>query len=191
VTPDGLALVIATTRGGADDDLWIATREDPDDPFLEPEPLAVVNQPEAEWSPWLSPDRLRLYFASSRPGSVDFDIYLARRDHPDDDFRSPAPLTELNSDGAERWIRLSQDEREAFVASTRSGGAGQLDLYRFTRADRDAIFGDAEPLSALNTGGDDVGPFLASDGLSLYFNADAQMSGGALADISVATRPCE
>jgi hypothetical protein len=191
VTADGLALVFASNRGGAVDDLWIATREERGDPFGDPQPLGGVNEPESEWSPWLSSDRLRLYFASSRPGSVGFDIFLARRDEPDGPFRSPSPIADLSSDGADRWIRLSEDEREAFVASNRAGGEGNLDLYRFARAEPDGIFGDPEPLAALNTAGDDVGPFLSGDGRSLYVNTGADMSGGALADVSVAIRSCD
>jgi hypothetical protein len=104
-------------------------------------------------------------------------------------FGVPFNVPELSSDALELSVRMSPDERTAFLASNRAGGAGGVDLYTATRATRVVPFGALTPL-LFNTAADDTHPSLAFDGLSLYFvTAQPTPDGGSTgSDIYVATR---
>jgi Tol biopolymer transport system component len=105
-------------------------------------------------------------------------------------FGVPVNVPELSSVALELSVRLSPDERTAFLATNRDGGAGGVDLYTSTRATRSEPFGPPS-LLPLNTAADDTHPSLSFDGLSLYF-VSAQPSpdgGGTSSDIYVAVRP--
>lgn len=68
VTEDGLAMVFASTRpnGLGGYDLWISTRVSDSAAWSDPTPLAELNSAANEFAGWLSPDRCRIYFSSSR-----------------------------------------------------------------------------------------------------------------------------
>lgn len=91
------------------------------------------------------------------------------------------PLTELNTTMDESDPELRGDGLEIVFHSLRTGGAGNYDLYHATRTTTSSTFGPVTPLTALNTGGDDQGPGLSGDGLTILFSDGA--------DIVYATRP--
>jgi hypothetical protein len=74
--PTGRVLFFESDRGG-DGNLYVASRDDVDDPFGMPEPLAELNTPGYEGDPWLTPDLRTIVFASDRGGPVEF--YIATR----------------------------------------------------------------------------------------------------------------
>ncbi len=104
-------------------------------------------------------------------------------------FGPAVNVAELSSDALELSVRLAPDERTAFIASNRDGGAGGVDVYTSTRATVDEPFG-APSVLALNTPSDDTHPSLSFDGLSLYFASTriAFDSGSTATDIYVAQR---
>ena len=83
VRRDGLEMFFDSNRPGSlgSTDLWVATRENTDEPWSEPVNLgASVNSTSAETRPSLSFDGTILYFGSSRPGgSGSSDIYATTR----------------------------------------------------------------------------------------------------------------
>jgi WD40-like Beta Propeller Repeat len=80
VTPDERRIFIAM---GSPLDIWTATRDAPDAPFGEPEPVDELNSAEDDRPAWISGDGCRIYFASGRPGGAgpkdDFDLYFSER----------------------------------------------------------------------------------------------------------------
>lgn len=64
----------ATTFGW---NLFVATREDPADPWPAPVEVAELNSNADDQDPWLSPDRRTLYFSSSRTGNSE--LYVTTR----------------------------------------------------------------------------------------------------------------
>ena len=87
-SPDGTQLFVMSTRGaGGDQDIWVASRDDTDEPFGAPEELpAPVNSPANDYCP--TPLRGKwLLFVSDRGGVDGYgttacgagDIYLTRR----------------------------------------------------------------------------------------------------------------
>lgn len=88
-------------------------------------------------------------------------------------FGQPAALSELNTTNADAYVRLSPDERTAYVASIRQGGAGDYDIYIATRPDVMMPFGALSPIGAIDTAnGDDV-PTVTADGLTMVFSGSA------------------
>lgn len=79
VSTSGRELFLETTRPAAVTgwNLFVATREDPADPWSAPVEVAELNTLFDEQDPWLSPDRRTLYFASNRDGTLE--IYVATR----------------------------------------------------------------------------------------------------------------
>ena len=104
-------------------------------------------------------------------------------------FGAPVNVAELSSDALELSVRLAPDERTAFLATNRDGGAGGVDVYTSTRATLSDPFGTPTVLP-LNTAADDTHATLSLDGLSLYFASGRVAPDGGMTadDIYVARR---
>jgi hypothetical protein len=78
-TPDGLAIIWASNRGGSEGsyDLWLATRATTDAPFGAAINLAEINNEFSQSDPWISPDRRHVFFGGDNGGNLD--IYEASR----------------------------------------------------------------------------------------------------------------
>jgi hypothetical protein len=97
-------------------DLLSTTRLDVAAPWTAPVPIAELNTPSNDESPFLSADGLTLYFESDRPGSLGRDIYAAWRPAPTAPFEPPTRFEPLSSDGndADPWV--SPDGSHALLA---------------------------------------------------------------------------
>ena len=138
---------------------------------------STVNSPWWELQPNISADGLSLYFASSRPGRGDYDLYVATRDNRDAPFEQVEPLDELNTRYRDISPSISSDGLVLYFTSNRPGGMGDQDLYL---ARRDGTvddegnrvpFGPAELVDGVNTRYWDCCPSISADGLALYFDS--------------------
>jgi hypothetical protein len=145
LSSDGLALYFASTRpesqGG--EDLWVARRSNRHAPWGPATNVGPgINTSANERSPALSRNRRLLFFATDRPGgSGGFDVWVSWRADPDDDFGWQAPVnlgTGINSPATDAGPSFFEhgDRRptrtaipQLFMASSRPGGAGGLDIY--------------------------------------------------------------
>lgn len=95
---DGLTLFFnrSTTFDSQDSDIWVSTRARADDQWSAPRRVSgAINSERAEFSPALSPDGNRLYFASERGGSVE--LWVATRGDHTQEWHAPEKLgTEVN-----------------------------------------------------------------------------------------------
>lgn len=120
MTPDGLAVVFSSTRAGnGSPDLFYAERDSPTAAWREPIELAAINTNGHEGSPFLSADKLTLYFDTDRNGSLD--LYTSRRASTSDPFPAPAPIVEINSPDNEQDPWVSLDGRRLWFSSNRGG----------------------------------------------------------------------
>jgi len=79
---------------------------------------------------------------------------------------------------------LGPDEKTLYFASDRKGGAGGTDLYRVQK--NGDGWGSPENLGpAINTSGNEMFPFISSDGTMLWFSSDAYPGLGGLDIYSV------
>ncbi len=131
-----------------------------------------INSSANEYDPALSADALELYFQSSRPGGYgDSDLYVAKRASVRDEWQAAQNLGPVvNTAAAESGPSLSADGLTLYFNSNRQGGFGGQDLYRTTRASRQAPWGKPVNLGpVVNSTFAEINPNISRDGLSLYF----------------------
>jgi hypothetical protein len=176
---DGLVLIFHSTRaGGAGDrDLYGSERNNTGAAFNNVVRLINVNSPQRDHAPWLSIDTLTLYYSSRRGGLSNDNLWRATRSTWGIDFSTPVAVTELNSNGNDTGIVLSDDHRVAYFASDRPGGFGGMDLYRATRATVSDPFSTPELVPGLNTGADDSAPHFTADRQELFFVSTRNATG--------------
>ena len=121
-----------------------------------------------QWSPSVTEDGLIVVLARGPSEEAPFDLYMATRESPSDQFDSPEPIDELNTDFGEGNPNISAD---GLTIAYNSGRAGTSDVYVATRASRTEPFGEPMPPDAsINTEAfDEFDPHLSYDGLALYF----------------------
>ena len=180
---DGQSLLFSSKRPGGEGgmDLWACSRTGVDQPWGKAVNLGpVVNSPDVENAPFLSADGRVLLFHSNRPGGHGgFDLWMARRDRPDQEFGEPVNLgPTVNSPQNDKGPCLSHDGLTLLFSSNRLGGKGWDDLWMATRSNTKESFGRPVNLGPkFNTAGNENGPLLTADGQTLFFVAD-QRSGG-------------
>jgi len=152
-------------------------------------PLSTGVPGEPQTRPWLSGDRLRLYFGSSRAtGTSRLELFVATRASTGVSFGAPAAIASLNlPTSSSAAISLTSDELTAVFESDRSGGAGGTDLWIATRTSRTGAFSTVQPLTVLSSAFRDGSPELAPDGRTIYFESDRPGGSGGT-DVWTATR---
>jgi Tol biopolymer transport system component len=123
MTPDGLAIVFSSYRkANLSPDLYIAERATPSAAWNAPVEIAAVNTNGHEGSPFLTADKLTLYFDTDRTGNLD--IYVSHRSSTTEAFPAPEPIT-IDSGFSEQDPWLSADGKRLMFSSDR-GGSNQL-----------------------------------------------------------------
>lgn len=124
-----------------------------------------------EGQPSLSADGNTLYFATTRRGSQDNDIYYSDRDS-DGEWSQAKPVVELNTSGKDKSPFLHQDsETLYFVSDGRNDGIGGLDIY-YTRKDEKGKWVEPKNIGyPINTEEDEIGIFVSIDGKLAYFSS--------------------
>jgi hypothetical protein len=125
--------------------------------------------------PFLSPDGLRLYFASNRPvedggPAKDFDIWYVERERMDGAWGDPVNLgPPVNTAGNEFYPAVTANG-DLFFTSDGEGSKGQDDIF-FCRSQEG---GYAQPVSlgeAINTEGYEFNAWVSADGAMLIYTA--------------------
>ncbi len=93
-----------------------------------------------------------IFFASFRPGTAKWDIFVARRTDPAQPFDDLENLSTLNSDESEYPSFLTADGLELYLFSNRdSSVANAHDIFVARRESVEAPFEPPEPIRELNT----------------------------------------
>jgi hypothetical protein len=170
--------------------------------FNESSKVPNINTPSGDGCGSITSDGLELYISSSYPYGGDechSDIYVATRSTIKDAWSTPTKLgPPVNTDGPENYPCISPDGLELYFndgwspflvsgCTHRSGGYGGGDLWVSTRTTRDDPWSEPRNLGPnVNSTGDEAGPSISSDGLSLYFQSAL---GDSFFDIYVTERP--
>ena len=191
-SPDGLSLFIASNRlgGFGGQDIWVARRSSPDQPYGAPENLGpTINSADDDFCP--TPVRGKgLFFVSARvrPDSCGgADIYFAR-EH-DGVYEEPQILScDINSAAGEAGPSYFEDDSGnsyLYFSSNRAGGfeAGGSDSDIYFSVN----FQAAQLAPGLNTASDDFRPNVRKDGREIVFDSNRAGGLGGL-DIWTATR---
>jgi len=102
-------------------------------------------------------------------------------------FSAPEPISELNTETSELAPDISADGLTLYYASTMEPSAGLRDIWYATKSITDIVFGDPVNLAEINSEGDERGPAISQDGLTIYVTTDKTGSLGS-GDIWGATR---
>lgn len=201
LSPDGKSLYLASNRkpgGHGGLDIWVARRTSPSKPFGDPESLpAPINSTADDFCPTPLPGG-RLLFVSRRTTTESCgmgDIYMTR-EHPKRGWEEPVhlacapdgPNSALDEQGPSliKGAGSGDDEDErgsTLLFFSRSSPAVKGDIY----LSRD--FGPAEPVTELNSPGNDIQPNVRRNGREIVFSSDHAYPGAEGGqDIYVATR---
>ena len=195
-SPDGDHLFIMSERGsGGDQDIWVASRDDTDEPFGAPEELpAPVNSTANDFCP--TPLRGNwLLFVSNRGGTDAYgtaacgggDLYLTRRSPATGLWSEPQNLGCVsaggpNGPGSEFGPSLVETEAGTqlyFSSGAGAMGANTQDIYVSNRR-ADGSFGARSVVAELSTADrDDAMPNVRKDGLEMVFTSNRPGGSGA------------
>ena len=135
ITCDGQTMYFSSSRdggyGGAD--IYVSFLR-PDGSWSESQNLgAGINSEGDEEAPYIAPDGNTMFFASTGlPGMGDGDIFVTFREKSDKDFYWTKPKNlgyPINSTFQEVGFVLKPDGYSGYLASSRMGGFGGLDIY--------------------------------------------------------------
>ena len=176
ISPDGLELYFDALdrpggRGGWD--IWMTKRDDVNEHWSTPVNMDVqFNTTSDDWRACISPDNLKFYFVSTRPGGQGgADIWVADRTTTEESWAEPVNLDPpVNSSADDSGPTLSRDGRVFLFQSTRSGSQGGFDLWMTTRRTIDDDWNSPVNLgSTINTTSDEILPAISADGSIVYF----------------------
>ncbi len=156
-------------------------------PFSEPHLIARLSDVAAlDADPSMTDDARELYFSSNRAGSAGTDIWLSKRDSPDDDWGEPHLVPELNSADSELDPEVSFDGRTIYFNSTRqvAGAQGGFDLFYSTRLTRDDPWSPPHLVPNVNSAESDMGAVMDAAQTTLVFHR----TGAHSLDLYLATR---
>ena len=206
LSPDGLSLYFVSRRqpgGKGLTDIWVSQRECSDCPWEEPFDLAVVNSAAEDGGPSLSTDGHLLFFHSSRPGGHGgVDIWMSRRDNPNDDFGWQPPTNlgpDVNTEESEFVPDYIQSadfylERSGHVPAdaaalyfSRGLDLNNQDIWTVPITRNGETFGPAVRVDVLNSPANDASPSVRTDGREILFWSN-RPGGFGFGDIWVSTR---
>ena len=145
--------------------------------------VTKINSGAWDYTPYVRPDNLEIYFTSRRLGTTD-DIFVSPR--VNGDFDSPVPIAAINTTTSnERAPVISADGKTLFYASDKGGN---FEIYFSTRATLVGGFGAGTLVKELSGTSQDLPDWISPDGCTLYFRSD-RAGGKGGKDIWRATRP--
>jgi hypothetical protein len=175
LTLRGSALYFVSNRPGGQGglDLWVAQRAGGDGPWEAAVNLGTtINSTFVDRCPFVSPDDLRLIFASDRGGTLDF--YMSYRENPHDvlGWGPPVRIDAISSSfeefGPSGFIDPRTGALTVFFNSNRPGGPGGHSIYTATQQS-DGTFTTPVLVEELSSSSGDTWPFVRNDGRELFF----------------------
>jgi len=148
-----------------------AHRDSPDGPFTSMRTLTELHTIGYDTrTPWISHDKLRLYYTEVSYGGV-AKIKMAATPEPNSVWTPVTIFDELNEGGYDAVSPvLTADELIiVFHSEFRPGSAGARDLWTATRTEPNGVFGNITALDGINSSTDESNPYILPDGLTIYF----------------------
>jgi hypothetical protein len=186
VSLDGLVLLFASDRVVPTDlDVYYSWRTDRSQPWSAPMPLTgAANAGLVDYGATPTPDMTRVLLCRDMAGGFgQSDIWEASADFTSWVVGEPMHVEALASPVADCSSTLSPSEREIFFETTRPTGLS-WSIHTATREDPTEPWGAPSAVAELETGFDEVDPWLSPDRRTLWF---ARGTVGAY-DLYVATR---
>ena len=159
--------------------------------WTEPVPVTEVNTQYEEWAPFLSFDKLSLYFARVRTNISYYGrIYEARRENPSGPFTSIREISELNEPLVHILCPWVSPDNLRMYYYKEQGAIGVWSLQVSERSSVNDPWPKGTGISELNALGNALlAPKLTADELIIFFSAYNLPGGQGEYDIWMATRP--
>ncbi|WP_437321598.1 TolB family protein [Sorangium sp. So ce385] len=173
ISNDGLRMWFF--RGGAErSGIWMSERASRDTPWGEPSYVDALNPGHDDGTQAMNPHvdlpELRAVVGLNGPDTQGWDLAIASRESPQDEWGEFVPLAELNDAGDQLAPFLFDDGRQILF---RSGD----DLYWARRPGTNDAFEPPQPLEEVNVpDARENDPYLSPDGSILFFSSER--SGG-------------
>lgn len=198
ISKDGLSLYFQSDRtdlehyGGLD--IFVSQRASVNDPWGEPSNLGpTINTAANEFTPNVSIDGHRMYFARDPGLFGSGDIYVSRRQDKRDDlgWQTAENLgSPVNTVASESQPCIFEDEETGtttlFFTLNHPGVTHADDIYAST-LQPDGTFGPPAPVTELNTASNDRQVAIRRDGLEIFFGSDRSGTTGGI-DLWSSTR---
>jgi len=162
---DGRSLYFTRYYSSGSASIYEAKRSQPSGNFTSVS--QVLSSSYGVYSPWVSPDNLRMYYHEE---TSSWTIKVTTRASASDPWSQGTAVSGLPSNI--NLPSLSSDELTIVFNNPNVGG---WDMYMATRPDKSSAFGTARNLSEINTAGLESRPFLSSDALSIYWANGGQI----------------
>jgi outer membrane protein OmpA-like peptidoglycan-associated protein/Tol biopolymer transport system component len=188
VTADGRTMYFVSERKGSNDgseDFWRAVSNEGDDTtWFNIENMTEINTSTRDGAASIAADGQTIYFASQRNTTERGDVNIWTATLEGSTWRNIREVgPPINTTAWETQPCISPDGKKLFFASNRSGKVGKddkrnVDIFVST------LLSDGrwtEPVNLgpkINTGGYDGSPFLAADGVTLYFCSNGRNEDG-------------
>lgn len=174
VSFDGLTLWVGSEREGGLGalDIWVSRRTNRDAAWSEPELVSELSTSEKDIPRPPGQGGLVMPFASQRDSPGVYRTFLAKRERVDAAFSSVEPLSELWFDDRSTVDAFLTDDGLSLYVNLSTGDDDGGDLYVARRATLDEPFSAPEPITELNTSGDERDPWLSPDGTHFFFASD-------------------
>jgi len=133
ISADGLALYLVYDADFPPpmEDLYVATRSAPGDPFSTPARIDELSTDNMERDPWVSADGLSMYFVSNRDGTHfgDYDIYLSERASVGQPFGEAVKVFGVSSVEHDGSPFYDENTGSLYFHSNGFGGEGDVDIW--------------------------------------------------------------
>jgi Tol biopolymer transport system component len=164
------------------DDIAVATRASPGDPWGEYQLVAMLLSPMKDSTPDLAPDGLTMYLASDRADTIgDYDIYVASRANRGGTWSLPTHVSGLSGTGPDHSASIDATGRFLVFCSNDT-------IFTTSRQDAGSVWTVPKTEAIISSSDGEDGTFLMPDGLTVYFDSD-RPGGPGNSDLYVATRP--
>ncbi len=191
LTADLLEIYFGSRRtgslGGINEDIWMAKRSSPTEPFGMPINVTELNTTDVETTAKVTPDGLKIFFATNRAGGLT-DIFTATRATRSVPWGTPGKVAEIST-GDPDYGAAATDTLLHLVYCT-GASTPEETLYVSNRANTLALWGAPVPLTELDaTGVGECDPH-EPNAFAIYY-VTPYLSTDGTHDIYRAARPTE
>jgi hypothetical protein len=192
LTADLLEIYFGSHRtgsmGGIEEDIWMAKRTSPTEPFGAPTNVADLNTTFVETTAKVTPDGLKIFFASNRGGAATTDIWVSTRATRSVAWGPPGKIAEISTIAPDYGAAATDTLLHIVYCSGMS--AAQEQLYVSNRANTLALWGSPVAIDELDAAGVGECDPHEPNAFSIYY-ATPYLNGDGTYDIYRAARPTE